>query len=104
MSAERRLVRATLAFFEDLDAQSGPERGPRGEPSANEFQTFELLRIVEVFATGYDQLPELIEGRPDYRLLISTGQLVAEFSVIGQLASDGTVDLISLELDLESGW
>lgn len=104
MSGQRRPVRATSAFFDDLEAQLTPERGPRGEPSVNDFQTFELLRIVEVFATGFDDLPELIDGRPEYRILISTGLLVSRFSVLGQLASDGVVELISLELDLEPGW
>ncbi len=104
MSGQRRPVRATSAFFDDLEAQLGAERGPRGEPSVNDFQTFELLRIVEVFATGFEDLPELIEGRAEYRLLISTGLLVSRFSVLGQLASDGAVELISLELDLEPGW
>lgn len=87
MSEARRPVRATSAFFDDLEAQLAPERGPRGEPSVNDFQTFELLRIVEVFATGFDDLPELIAGRPDYRLLIATGLLVSRFSVLGQLTS-----------------
>ena len=54
MTAQRRNVRATTTFFEDLDAQLGPERGPHGEPSAHDFQVFELLRIVEVFATRFD--------------------------------------------------
>ncbi|MCP3857136.1 MAG: hypothetical protein GY929_27105 [Actinomycetia bacterium] len=104
MSAERRLVRATSAFFDDLDAQLGPERGPRGEPSTNDFQTLELLRIVELFATGFDDLPELIAGRSEYRLLITAGTLVPRLSVLGQLAPDGAVELISLDLDLDAGW
>ena len=102
MTAQRRNVRATTTFFEDLDAQLGPERGPNGEPSAHDFQVFELLRIVEVFATRFDGLPELIAGRPQYRVLIGAGVLVPHFAVVGQLAADGAVELVELELDLDA--
>jgi len=61
---------------------------------------FELLRIVDRFATGFDDLPELIPGRSEYRLLISTGMLVPTFVVVGQLAPDGAVELIQLDIDL----
>ena len=73
MSEQRRVVRSTSSFSEDLDRQLRPERGLNGEPSVNDFQTFELLRIVERFATGFDHLPQLIEGRDDYRVLIASG-------------------------------
>jgi hypothetical protein len=39
----RRQVRATAEFFRDLDRQLPGERGANGEPSTNDFQTFELL-------------------------------------------------------------
>ncbi len=64
MSEARRIVRATADFFQDLDRQLRPERGPAGEPSANDFQVFELIRIVDRFATGFDELPELIPVDP----------------------------------------
>lgn len=102
MSPDRLAVRATAAFFEDLDRQLGAERGPNGEPSTNDFQAFELLEIVDRFATSFFDLPELIPGRGDYRILISTGMLVRALSVIGQLAKDGAVELISLDLDVGS--
>lgn len=100
MSGERLLVRATPAFFEDLDRQLRHERGPNGEPSTNDFQSFELLEIVERFAVGFFELPELIPGRREYRVLVATGMLVHGVSVVGQLAPDGAVELISLEIDL----
>lgn len=104
MSQDRRTVRATTDFFADLDRQLRPERGPRGEPSTNDFQTFELLQIVELFASSFDDLPELIPGRADYRVLIAAGVLVPRFAVVGQLAPDGGVDLVQLDLDLEADW
>ncbi len=50
MSPDRRTVRTTQQFFEDLDRQLPAERGPNGEPSIHDFQVYELLRIVEQFA------------------------------------------------------
>ncbi|MDZ4828094.1 MAG: hypothetical protein SGJ13_16775 [Actinomycetota bacterium] len=103
MTLPRRAVRATATFFADLDYQLGAERGPNGEPSAHDFQVFELLRIVELFATRFDALPQLIPGRPEYRVLIVAGVLVPRMSVVGQPAPDGAVELVELELDMETG-
>ena len=97
---ERRPVRTTIGFFEDLDRQLRAQRGPNGEPCATDFQAFELLEIVETFATRFDDLPELIPGRPDYRILVAAGQLVSAYAVAAQLCSDGAVELLSLDLDV----
>jgi hypothetical protein len=67
----RRDVRATPYFFAKIDVQLPDERGPDGEPSWLDFQAYDLLAIVERFATGLDELPELVPGRPDYRILIT---------------------------------
>jgi hypothetical protein len=104
VTKRRRTVRTASSFFEDLDRQLRSERGPNGEPSTHDFQVFELLRVVERFATGFDDLPEIIPGRADYRVLITTGMLVPRLSIVGQLAADGAVELIQLDLDLEGGW
>jgi hypothetical protein len=56
---------------------------------------------VEQFAVGWDALAPLIPGRDDdYRVLISRGRLVYAFVVEGQRASDSTIELVSIELDL----
>jgi hypothetical protein len=81
LTDDRLQVRATLEFFADLDRQLGSDRGPHGEPSTNDFQVFELFAIVERLATGV---------------------LVRSCSVVGQLVSDGAVELVALELDLGS--
>lgn len=103
MSGGRREVRATLDFFHDLDRQLPSERGPNGEPSASDFQTFELLEIVETFATRFDELPTLIPGRDDYRILILTAVVVRAYAVVGQAQLDGAVELVSLDLDVDTG-
>ncbi len=100
---DRRQVRATSGFFEDLDRQLGPERGPNGEPSTTDFQTIELLRIIDRFAEQFDDLPELIPDRSDYRVLLTSGMLVRPLNVVGQLAPDGAVELVSIDIDLAWG-
>jgi len=85
-------------FFEDLDRQLRTERGPNGEPSTNDFQVLELIRIVDRFAVEFDDLPRLISEREDYRVLVMSGTLVPAFSVIGQLATDGAVELVQLDM------
>jgi hypothetical protein len=96
----RRTVRATPAFFADLDRQLPASRGPHGvPPSRGDFQAYDLLPIVERFATGFDDLPQLIPGRPDYRVLITNGRLVLSVAVTGQLAHDGAVELVGLDID-----
>ena len=95
-------VRATASFFEDLDRQLPSTRGAGGDPSVNDFQVFELLRIIERFATGFHDLPELIPGRSDYRILIASGVLVPRFAVVGQLAPDGAVELVQFDADLDA--
>ena len=100
MSApERRTVRATPAFFADLDRQLPPARGGRGLPSRGDFQAYDLLAIVERFAIGFHDLPQPIGGREDYRVLITAGRLVAAVAVTGQLVADGAVELVELEID-----
>jgi hypothetical protein len=99
LTGSRREVRATRAFFEELDQQLGDERGPNGEPSSYDFQSHELLAIVERFADDWDRLPELIASRPDYRVLVGAGMVVRAFVVTAQLASDGAVELIGIEID-----
>ncbi len=98
MSA-RRTVRVTAAFFADLDAQLGSERGPNGEPSTADFQVFDLLDVVEDVATRWDDLPPVTPDDPTARVLIRAGKLVPYMAVVGRLAPDGAVELTQLDID-----
>jgi len=42
----------------------------------------------------------IITGHDRYRVLIAAGMFASRFAVIGELASDGAVELVALELDL----
>lgn len=97
----RRTVRATPDFFADLDRQLPAETDPDDiPPSRREFQAYELLLIVERFATGFDDLPQPVPGRSDQRVLTTRGRLVLSASVTGQLTPDGAVELLDITIDL----
>ncbi len=94
----RRRVRVDHDFFEDLDRQLGSDRGPNGEPSSTDFIVIDLPPVVDEFAENFDALPMVYPDRPDYRIVIVSGVLVAAAVVIGQLAADGSVVLLSIEI------
>jgi hypothetical protein len=99
VSQPRRRVRVTDSFFEQLDQLLPSDRGPNGEPSATDFLVIDLPSIVDHFATGFDALPEVIEGVPSARMLIDLGRLVSRFVVFGLEAADASIDLIGLDIE-----
>jgi hypothetical protein len=74
-----------------------PPSGLDQSPSVADFQTIELLRIVDRFAERFEDLPELIPRRSDYRGLLVTGVLVRSLNVVSRLAPDCAVELISFD-------
>jgi len=101
---ERRHVRFAVSFFDDLDEQLGHDRGPNGEPSTRDFQSIELLEIAERFATGFESLHPLFDERDDYRVLVKSGLLVGAMQVIGQETSDGSIEIVEIDIDLQMDW
>jgi hypothetical protein len=99
VSADRRQVRVADSFFDMLDSQLGPDRGADGEPSATDFLVMEFPAVVERFATAFESLPEIVDGFGGGRMLIAPGMLVRAFVVYGLLITDGTIELIGLDID-----
>jgi hypothetical protein len=99
MATERRVVRVSQAFFDQLDAQLPMERGPNGEPSAHDFVVIELPTIVERFATAFDSLPESLRGVDSARMLISSGLLVRAFAIDAALIENGAVELLGVTIE-----
>ena len=99
----RRVVRVQDVFYDDLDRQLGPERGPGERPSSTDFLRFDLVPLIELIAEGFDQLPEALPGHPEYRILVTSGRLVPRVSILAMRAPDGSVELIQLDLDLSPG-
>jgi hypothetical protein len=92
----RRQVRTTTQFWAMLDAAMPAGR----QPSWHDFAATDLPDIVERFAEDWDHLPPLIPGRGDYRLLIGAGRVAAFYAIEAQLAGDGSVELVGVEIDL----
>ena len=102
--SDRRPVRVDPRFLERLDAQLPEERGPNGAPSRLDFLRFELPAIEERLALRFEDQGEVIPGRPDYRMIISTGVLIPRIVVIAQLVADGSIVLLGVELDHDADW
>jgi len=64
----------------------------------------DLPALVDRFATEFDALPEIIEGLPSARMLISIGRLVSRVVVYGRDAPDGTIDLIGTTSIFRTEW
>jgi hypothetical protein len=99
MAPDRRVVRVSASFFDQLDEQLGAERSDAGAPSATDFVVIELPAIIERFATDFERLPEVLDGAPSGRMLIVSGLLVRGFAVYGLLMADSSIELIGVTLD-----
>lgn len=94
----RREVRVDNRFFDDVDVAFRSERGPTGEPSADDFIRFDLFGIQEEVAERFDELP-VEPTAPGVRLLVLTGLMFRQAVVYAAEMADGVVYLIGLEVD-----
>ena len=92
-----RDVRPTDDFYRDLD-HALADVGPRVVGRAG-FGLYVLPDILNRFATGWDDLAMPIPGRPDYRIHLGYSVYLGAYDVVGQLARDGVIELISLGVD-----
>jgi len=99
MSSARRVVRVDPLFFDELDAIFGTSRGPNGEPSSTDFLLIDLPFIAEAFAERFEEMRPLLTDRDDYRTLVTTGRLIKAVLVTGQEMADGSIVLLSIEVD-----
>lgn len=97
-----RDVRPLPGFYRDLQRQLLPDGGPGGEPSYQDFLLYEFPELLRIFAVEWDLLPPLVPGRSDYRVLFRGGRLVFAVVVKAQLARDGVIELVSV--DIETSW
>ena len=71
------------------------------EPSSTVFIVIDLPTVVDEFAENFDTLPIAYPDRPDYRVLVAGGTLVAAAVVVGQLVADDSIVLLGIEIDLD---
>jgi hypothetical protein len=96
----RRTVRYTPAFFDQLDHQLPPERGPDGQPSAHDFLVTDLPRVTHILELAFDDLPS---GHPDFptvRVAIDYGIVVRAFVVSAVESADShVIEAIGIAID-----
>jgi hypothetical protein len=94
-------VRATAAFFEDVDRQLPAERGP----AASHRRTTSGLRALadrRAPRNRFDDLPRLIPNREDYRILIIAGVLVRHSPSSASSRRTASSNSSELDIDLET--
>ncbi len=62
------------------------------------------MTLADLVADGWDDLPSFVKGRSDYRELYFTSDLGLVYRVECQLAPDGAVELVGLEIDVAPAW
>jgi hypothetical protein len=98
----RRQVRLTDSFFRDLDEQLPIERTHL--PSRRDVEVRELVAVLDLVADGWEDLPRFLKGRDDYRELYRASDLGLVLRVECQLAPDGAIELVGLDIDVAPPW
>ena len=98
MTRRRRFV-VRPTFFDELDGLLPLERTASGVPSASDFILHDLTTIVETLASDFEGSTMPVPDT-DERVLLCTGTTVPFVSLSVRLASDDTVEVISVDLDL----
>ncbi len=96
--------RASCRKNREATSNPGRRRGRLWTAEEPDFPRFELPAIEDDLALRFEELGEVIAGRPDYRQIITAGRLVPDIAIVGRLTADGAVLLIGVELDLGSEW
>ncbi len=93
-----REVRVSNAFFDDVDALFPPERGPSGQPSADDVIRFVLPSLIANIGDRYDGVSDLSDT-PGVRAFVLPGVLVPVVVVYAGELPDGVVYLLGLEIE-----
>ena len=96
------MVRLTDSFFADLDDQLPAERTHL--PSRRDVEVRDLMVLADLVAEGWDDLMPFVRGRADYRELYRASDLGLMYRVECQLAPDGAIELVGLEIDVAPPW
>jgi hypothetical protein len=97
--SRRRQVRVSPSFFDRLDELLPAERSASGAPSTADLLLHEIPPLIEVLAVDYDTTTLAVEGVPGVRVLIAAGVLVPTWRSNTVVASDGSIEVIYLEID-----
>ena len=94
-----RPARFRQSFFDDLDAQLPAERTDDGRPAAIDVLLFDLPRLRDLLANGYEHNTQPVRGAEPVRVLIQAGTLVHSAAPYAIETPDRTIDVIAIDLD-----
>jgi len=85
-------------FFDRLDELLPTERTAEGDRSATDFLLHDLTAIIDTLAADYEGMT-LPAPDTDYRILVTSGMTVSFVAIYVNMSEDGTVEIISIDLD-----
>ena len=94
----RRQVVVLPEFFDHLDQLLPAERSPAGTPSTADFALHDLTAIIDTLAAEFATSTLPVPGT-DVRVLIAAGMTVSFVAIYARERDDGTIEVISLDLD-----
>lgn len=94
----RRQVVVLPEFFDHLDQLLPAERSLQGQPSTADFVLHDLTAIIDTPAEAFETKTLPVTGT-DVRVLITAGMTVAFVAIYARERADGTIEVISLDLD-----
>ena len=95
-----RLVRFTESFFVDLDDQLPEERSASGAPSATDFLLYDLPRLRDALASGFEASTLPVPDLAPIRVLAGTGTLVAAAALYAFLDANDYVVVVSIDIEM----
>jgi len=94
----RRQVVVLPEFFDHLDQLLPAERSPAGTPSTADFALHDLTAIIDTLAEAFETKTLPVAGT-GVRVLVTAGMTVAFVAIYVRERDDGTIEVISLDLD-----
>ena len=95
----RRRFTVLSEFFDRLDELLPSERSESGTPSATDFIVYDLSPILDALAEDYEKEMLPLPGTSE-RVVVKTGITVRFIAISVKLASDDSIEVVSVELDL----
>ncbi len=96
--SRRRFV-VLPGFFDRLDQLLPGERTSSGVPSRTDFIVYDLSPMLDALAEDYERETLELPGTSE-RVVVKHGITVAYIAITVKLASDGTIEVVSVELDM----
>jgi hypothetical protein len=95
-----REVRVSNPFFDDVDQLFPPERGPDGQPSADDIVRYVVPSLIAEIGERYDDVSDMPDN-PGVKAFVLPGILLPVVVVYAGEMPDGVIYLLGLETDTD---